>query len=96
MRISYWAFFWCRFHVRVLVSRFYFIYIVVWGFHLSGVFSLSFDSFQAFLEFLDEQAAVTMVSFHQQNPAQIRMRSVYVQFSNHKELKTDQANSFQV
>nr|XP_022313486.1 polypyrimidine tract-binding protein 1-like isoform X6 [Crassostrea virginica] len=50
---------------------------------------------QAFLEFLDEQAAVTMVSFHQQNPAQIRMRSVYVQFSNHKELKTDQANSFQ-
>nr|XP_034314211.1 polypyrimidine tract-binding protein 1 isoform X21 [Crassostrea gigas] len=50
---------------------------------------------QAFLEFLDEQAAVTMVSFHQQNPAQIRMKPVYVQFSNHKELKTDQANSFQ-
>lgn len=37
-----------------------------------------------------------MVSFHQQNPAQIRMKPVYVQFSNHKELKTDQANSFQV
>ncbi|XP_062617992.1 polypyrimidine tract-binding protein 2-like isoform X3 [Saccostrea cucullata] len=50
---------------------------------------------QAFLEFLDEQAAVTMVSFHQQNPAQIRMKPVYVQFSNHKELKTDQAHSFQ-
>ncbi|XP_061192667.1 polypyrimidine tract-binding protein 2-like isoform X2 [Saccostrea echinata] len=50
---------------------------------------------QAFLEFIDEQAAVTMVSFHQQNPAQIRMKPVYVQFSNHKELKTDQAHSFQ-
>ncbi|KAK3089245.1 hypothetical protein FSP39_002063 [Pinctada imbricata] len=50
---------------------------------------------QAFLEFQDEQSACTMVSFHQQTPASIRARHVYVQFSNHKELKTDQAHSLQ-
>ncbi|KAL5022332.1 hypothetical protein ScPMuIL_001487 [Solemya velum] len=50
---------------------------------------------QAFLEFQDESAASTMVSYHTTTPAQIRLKQVYVQFSNHKELKTDQTHSFQ-
>lgn len=50
---------------------------------------------QAFLEFNDESAANTMVNYHQTTPAQVHLKSVYVQFSNHKELKTDQAHAFQ-
>lgn len=52
--------------------------------------------FQAFLEFEDEQAANNFVTLHQEHAPQIRGRTVFVQFSNHKELKTDQAHSFQV
>ncbi|XP_071150120.1 polypyrimidine tract-binding protein 1-like isoform X23 [Mytilus edulis] len=50
---------------------------------------------QAFLEFEDEQAANNFVTLHQEHAPQIRGRTVFVQFSNHKELKTDQAHSFQ-
>ncbi|KAJ8305303.1 hypothetical protein KUTeg_015848 [Tegillarca granosa] len=32
---------------------------------------------------------------NQTTPAQVHLKSVYVQFSNHKELKTDQAHAFQ-
>lgn len=48
---------------------------------------------QAFLEMEDEQAAQSMVSYFTNCVAQLRERSVYVQFSNHKELKTDQTHS---
>jgi len=48
---------------------------------------------QAFLEFAEESCAVNMVSYFKQNPAQVHMQSCYVQFSNHKELKTDSSNS---
>ena len=55
-----------------------------------------FPFFQAFLEFGDESAAVNMVSYYATNPAQVRLKPCYVQFSNHKELKTDASHSFQV
>lgn len=48
---------------------------------------------QAFLEMADESAASTMVTYFTSCMAQLRGRAVYVQFSNHKELKTDQTHS---
>ncbi|KAL1498338.1 hypothetical protein ABEB36_009151 [Hypothenemus hampei] len=48
---------------------------------------------QAFLEMGDEAAATSMVSYFGGSVAQLRGRSVYVQYSNHKELKTDQTHS---
>ncbi len=48
---------------------------------------------QAFLEMEDEQAATAMVNYFTNCVAQLRERSVYVQYSNHKELKTDQTHS---
>ncbi|CAH0765780.1 unnamed protein product [Bemisia tabaci] len=48
---------------------------------------------QAFLEMGDENAATTMVQYFTTCTAQLRGRVVYVQFSNHKELKTDQTHS---
>ncbi|XP_076440029.1 polypyrimidine tract-binding protein 1-like isoform X2 [Babylonia areolata] len=50
---------------------------------------------QAFLEFAEESAAVNMVSYYSSNLAQVRLKTCYVQFSNHKELKTDSSHSFQ-
>ncbi|KAF4527862.1 hypothetical protein B566_EDAN017017 [Ephemera danica] len=48
---------------------------------------------QAFLEMADEVAATSMVSYFTSCVAQLRGRAVYVQFSTHKELKTDQTHS---
>lgn len=48
---------------------------------------------QAFLEMGDEAAAISMVQYFTNCTAQLRDRAVYVQFSNHKELKTDQTHS---
>ncbi|KAK0176186.1 hypothetical protein PV328_000345 [Microctonus aethiopoides] len=48
---------------------------------------------QAFLEMADENAAITMVGYYASSGASLRGRAVYVQFSNHQELKTDQAHS---
>ncbi|XP_026328284.1 polypyrimidine tract-binding protein 1 [Hyposmocoma kahamanoa] len=48
---------------------------------------------QAFLEMAEEIAAVAMVAYFGGCVAQLRGRAVYVQFSNHKELKTDQTHS---
>ncbi|KAL4236022.1 Polypyrimidine tract-binding protein 2 [Mactra antiquata] len=50
---------------------------------------------QAFLEFEDESLATTFVNYYTKMPCQIRGKQVYVQFSQHKELKTDQAHSYQ-
>lgn len=44
---------------------------------------------QAFLEMEDEETATNMVNSSLQNPPTIRQRIIYIQFSNHKELKTD-------
>ncbi|XP_077981209.1 polypyrimidine tract-binding protein 1-like isoform X2 [Glandiceps talaboti] len=46
---------------------------------------------QAFLEMMDETSATTMVNYYAHVTANIRGRAVYVQFSNHKELKTENA-----
>ncbi|XP_014479356.1 PREDICTED: polypyrimidine tract-binding protein 1 isoform X2 [Dinoponera quadriceps] len=48
---------------------------------------------QAFLELADEGSAATMVTYYASAIAQLRGRAVYVQFSNHRELKTDQTHS---
>jgi len=48
---------------------------------------------QAFLEMADESTAVTMVNYFTTCTAQILNQNVFVQFSNHKELKTDQTHS---
>ena len=45
---------------------------------------------QAFLEMEEEPSAVAMVNYFTNCVAQLRERSVYVQFSNHTALKTDQ------
>ncbi|XP_017289485.2 polypyrimidine tract-binding protein 2 isoform X3 [Kryptolebias marmoratus] len=44
---------------------------------------------QAFLEMGTEEAAVTMVNYYTTVPPLIRSVPVYIQFSTHKELKTD-------
>ena len=41
----------------------------------------------------DEQSASSMVNYFTNCVAQLRERSVYVQFSTHRELKTDQTHS---
>lgn len=51
---------------------------------------------QAFLEMADENSAAAMVACLSANPPQVRGRTVYVQFSNHRELKTDQNHSIAV
>ena len=48
---------------------------------------------QAFLEMEEEPSAVAMVNYFTNCVAQLRERSVYVQFSNHTALKTDQTHS---
>ncbi|XP_026472617.1 polypyrimidine tract-binding protein 1 [Ctenocephalides felis] len=48
---------------------------------------------QAFLEMSDENAATAMVAYFNNCSAQLRGRAVYVQFSNHTELKTDKTHS---
>lgn len=48
---------------------------------------------QAFLEMGDEASATSMVNYFANAMAQLRGRAVYVQFSNHKELKTDPTHS---
>ena len=48
---------------------------------------------QAFLEMEEESSAVSMVNYFTNCTAQLRERSVYVQFSTHTALKTDQTHS---
>lgn len=46
---------------------------------------------KAFLELGTEEAAVTMVNYYTAVTPQVRNVPVFIQFSNHKELKTDSA-----
>lgn len=48
---------------------------------------------QAFLEMADESSASNLVQKYSINQPQIRGRSVYTQFSNHRELKTENTSS---
>lgn len=55
--------------------------------------SFAFSSnVQAFLEMGTEEAAVTMVNYYSKVTPLIRNIQVFIQYSNHKELKTDAAN----
>uniref|UniRef100_A0AAY5EBR4 Polypyrimidine tract binding protein 2a n=1 Tax=Electrophorus electricus TaxID=8005 RepID=A0AAY5EBR4_ELEEL len=47
---------------------------------------------QAFLELSTEEAAITMVNYYSAVTPHIRNVPVFIQYSNHKELKTDNAN----
>ncbi|XP_014875371.1 polypyrimidine tract-binding protein 3 isoform X1 [Poecilia latipinna] len=44
---------------------------------------------QAFLEMASEEAAVTMVNYYASAPPTIRNQPVFIQYSTHRELKTD-------
>ncbi|KAM3873994.1 polypyrimidine tract-binding protein 3-like, partial [Diretmus argenteus] len=44
---------------------------------------------QAFLEMASEEAAITMVNYYTTAPPTVRNQPIYIQFSNHRELKTD-------
>lgn len=46
---------------------------------------------QAFLELGTEEAAITMVNYYTAVTPQVRNAPVCIQYSNHKELKTDSA-----
>ncbi|XP_043941639.1 polypyrimidine tract-binding protein 2 isoform X2 [Protopterus annectens] len=46
---------------------------------------------QAFLELASEEAAVTMVKYYTTVTPHLRNHPIYIQYSNHKELKTDSA-----
>uniref|UniRef100_A0A8C2Q4G8 Polypyrimidine tract binding protein 2a n=1 Tax=Cyprinus carpio TaxID=7962 RepID=A0A8C2Q4G8_CYPCA len=47
---------------------------------------------QAFLELSTEEAAMTMVNYYSAVTPHVRSMPVYIQYSNHKELKTDNSN----
>ncbi|XP_009869367.1 PREDICTED: polypyrimidine tract-binding protein 2-like, partial [Apaloderma vittatum] len=44
---------------------------------------------QAFLELATEEAAMTMVNYYSAVTPHLRNQPIYIQYSNHKELKTD-------
>ncbi|XP_034534223.1 polypyrimidine tract-binding protein 3-like isoform X2 [Notolabrus celidotus] len=44
---------------------------------------------QAFLEMASEEAAVAMVNYYTSAPPTVRNQPVFIQYSNHRELKTD-------
>lgn len=48
-----------------------------------------FVCFQAALEMAAEEAAVTMVNYYASAPPTIRNQPVFLQYSTHRELKTD-------
>ena len=47
------------------------------------------SSDQALLEMADVSSAQAMVNYYTERPPQLRGRTVYVQFSNHEQLKTE-------
>lgn len=50
---------------------------------------LGLTSAQAFIEMNTEEAANTMVNYYTTVTPVLRSQPIYIQFSNHKELKTD-------
>ncbi|CAJ0938927.1 unnamed protein product [Ranitomeya imitator] len=55
--------------------------------HLYGRWSRIFIT--AFLEMASEEAAITMMNYYTPVTPQLRSQPVYIQYSNHRELKTD-------
>lgn len=58
---------------------------------LSGlsIYSMSLFVLQAFIEMASEEAAITMVNYYTTATPHVRNQPVYIQYSNHRELKTD-------
>lgn len=58
---------------------------------LSGfsTYSMSQFALQAFIEMASEEAAITMVNYYTTAAPHVRNQPVYIQYSNHRELKTD-------
>ncbi len=58
---------------------------------LSGLstYSMSLFALQAFIEMDSEEAAITMVNYYTAAHPHVRNQPVYIQYSNHRELKTD-------
>lgn len=54
--------------------------------------ALGFKLSQAFLEMGTEEAAITMVNYYATVTPHVRNIPVFIQYSNHKELKTDAGN----
>lgn len=50
---------------------------------------MAFSCVQAFIEMNTEDAAQTMVSYYSSVTPVIRNHPIFMQYSNHKELKTD-------
>lgn len=44
---------------------------------------------QAFLEMASEEAAITMVNYYTPVTPHLRSQPIFIQYSNHRELKTD-------
>uniref|UniRef100_A0A096ME51 Polypyrimidine tract binding protein 3 n=1 Tax=Poecilia formosa TaxID=48698 RepID=A0A096ME51_POEFO len=56
---------------------------------VSKLITLRTKNQQAFLEMASEEAAVTMVNYYASAPPTIRNQPVFIQYSTHRELKTD-------
>ncbi|XP_058493772.1 polypyrimidine tract-binding protein 1b isoform X2 [Solea solea] len=78
-------------HVRRLPSDITEAEVISLGLHFGDITNLLLlkAKNQAFLEMSSEDAAQNMVSYYSTVTPVIRHHPVYVQFSNHKELKTD-------
>lgn len=57
--------------------------------HFDNMSMLDLTSAQAFIEMNTEEAANTMVNYYTTVTPVLRSQPIYIQFSNHKELKTD-------
>lgn len=58
------------------------------SFH-SRALTASLFVLQAFIEMASEEAAMTMVNYYTTATPHVRNQPVYIQYSNHRELKTD-------
>lgn len=52
-------------------------------------YCMSLFALQAFIEMASEEAAITMVNYYTAATPHVRNQPVYIQYSNHRELKTD-------
>lgn len=69
-----------------------FIMSVIWCVMRDSFTSCLTHILQAFLELSTEEAAMTMVNYYSAVTPHVRNMPVYIQYSNHKELKTDNSN----
>lgn len=82
------------FHSRLAGDDFYDNMLARWDFVCFFknfvIWRHDFNSFfQGFLEMASEEAAVTMINYYTTAPPTIRNQPVFIQYSTHRELKTD-------